>query len=40
MARLIEFYRPQGFNPANPMLPADRMGKLIPFPVTRIKKLA
>lgn len=40
MARLIKFYKPQGFNPATQTLPADRMGKLIPFPVTVIKKLA
>jgi hypothetical protein len=40
MARLIKFCKPPGFTPANPTLPADRMGKLIPFPVTRIKKLA
>jgi len=40
MARLIQFYRPQGFSPATPTLPADRMGKLIPFPVAGIKKLA
>ena len=31
MARLIEFYRPQGFTPATQMLPAER-GKLIHFP--------
>jgi hypothetical protein len=40
MARLIKFYKPQGFSPATQTLPLDRMGKLIQFPVTKIKKLA
>jgi hypothetical protein len=40
MARLIKFYKPPGFSPANPTLRADNMGKLIQFPVTQIKKLA
>jgi hypothetical protein len=38
MARLIEFYKPRGFTPAL-TLPAER-GKLIEFPLTKIKKLA
>jgi hypothetical protein len=38
MTRLIEFYKPQGFTPAL-TLPAER-GKLIQFPLTKIKKLA
>jgi hypothetical protein len=38
MARLIEFYKPRGFTPAL-ALPAER-GKLIEFPLTKIKKLA
>jgi hypothetical protein len=40
MARLIQFYKSPGFGPANPTLPADHMGKLIPFPAAKIKKLA
>jgi len=40
MARLIKFYKPRSFTPATQTLPADRMGKLIEFPATKIKKLA
>jgi hypothetical protein len=40
MARLIKFYRPPGFSPAIQTLPADHKGKLIQFPITKIKKLA
>ncbi len=40
MARLIEFYRPQGFIPASSTLRPNRMGKVIAFPVTKSKKSA
>ena len=40
MARLIEFYTPQGFNSKSQMVPTDQMGKLIEFSGTRIKKSA
>jgi hypothetical protein len=40
MARLIEFYTRQGFNPKVQRIPADQMGKLIEFPGIKIKKSA
>jgi hypothetical protein len=40
MARLIEFYTPQGFNSKSQMVPAVQMGKLIEFPGIKIKKSA
>jgi hypothetical protein len=40
MARLIEFYRPQGFIPASPMFRPNRMGKVIAFPIAKSKKSA
>jgi hypothetical protein len=40
MARLIEFYTPQGFNPKSQRVSAGPMGKLIEFPAIKIKKSA
>lgn len=40
MARLIEFYIRQGYNPKSQSVPADQMGKLIEFPGIKIKKSA
>ena len=38
MARLIEFYRPQGFIPVSPTFRPERKGKLIVFRAFRPKK--
>jgi hypothetical protein len=40
MARLVEFYTPQGSNPKSQSVPAEQMGKLIEFPGIKIKKSA
>jgi hypothetical protein len=37
MAKIIEYYVPEGFRKKPEWIPPDQRGKLIPFPVTQKK---